>query len=247
MTSHANNKNITWHFGKVTSEDRYNLLKQYGCVIWLTGLSGSGKSTVGYTLEQRLINEHHLAFVLDGDNVRHGLNEDLGFSEKDRKENIRRIGRTAALFAQAGVIAITSFIAPYDEDRITARLNAQPLPFVEVFLSTPLDICEQRDPKGLYKKARAGEIKNFTGIDAPYETPQHPELVIDTSKISPEQASKTIIKYLRANNIINHDAHQQAGNSNLINKQNRISKQEIHDQFYINPAINNGIISQREA
>ncbi len=190
--------NITWHEGHVSRQERERLLRQRGCTIWFTGLSGSGKSTLAYTVEHALIQRGHLAYVLDGDNIRHGLNKNLGFSAEDREENIRRISEVAKLFADAGVITMTSFISPYRKDRDNARrLHEQAgLPFIEVYLATPLEVCEQRDPKGLYKKARAGEIKNFTGIDDPYEPPLRPELTFNAADISPQQAAAQLLDYL---------------------------------------------------
>ena len=190
--------NITWHEGHVTREERNGLLKQKGCTIWFTGLSGSGKSTIAFTLEHALVQRGRLAYVLDGDNIRHGLNRNLGFSAADREENIRRIGEVAKLFADCGVITMTSFISPYRKDRdLVRQLHAAgKLPFVEVHVNTPIATCEQRDPKGLYRKARAGELKNFTGIDSPYEAPDEPELRIDTTNLSPEEAAERIVAFL---------------------------------------------------
>jgi adenylylsulfate kinase len=190
--------NITWHEGHVTREERAGLLKQRGATLWFTGLSGSGKSTIAFTLEHALVQRGRLAYVLDGDNIRHGLNKNLGFSAADREENIRRIGEVAKLFADCGVITMTSFISPYRKDRDTVRTLhvAGKLPFIEIHVNTPIATCEQRDPKGLYKKARAGELKNFTGIDDPYEEPLHPELVIDATDTSPQQAALVLMEYL---------------------------------------------------
>ncbi|MFQ5462441.1 MAG: adenylyl-sulfate kinase [Phycisphaerae bacterium] len=188
--------NITWHEGHVDREAREKLLKQKGALVWTTGLSGSGKSTIAYTLEHALIQRGHLAYVLDGDNIRHGLNKNLGFSPEDRTENIRRIGEVGNLFVDTGVITITAFISPYRADRAVAREAIGDGNFFEVFCDTPLGVCEERDPKGLYKKARAGEIKGFTGIDAPYEAPEKPELVIDTAKVSPQEAAVLMCEML---------------------------------------------------
>jgi len=188
--------NITWHEGHVDREAREALLKQKGALLWMTGLSGSGKSTIAYTLEHALIQRGHLAYVLDGDNVRFGLNKNLGFSAEDRQENIRRIGEVGKLFVDTGVITITAFISPYRADRATARETVGEGNFFEVFCDTPLAECEKRDPKGLYKKARAGEIKGFTGIDDPYEAPTDPEVVIDTTKVSPQEATITLVEML---------------------------------------------------
>jgi adenylylsulfate kinase len=196
--------NITWHEGHVTREERSALLKQKGATLWFTGLSGSGKSTAAFTLEHALVQQGRLAYVLDGDNIRHGLNKNLGFSAADREENIRRIGEVAKLFADCGVVAMTSFISPYRKDRDLVRaLHAKDnLPFIEVYMATPLETCEQRDPKGLYKKARAGELKGFTGIDDPYEAPLKPEVVIDATATSPQAAAATIFAYLQQAGII---------------------------------------------
>jgi adenylylsulfate kinase len=196
--------NITWHEGHATREERSKLLRQGGATLWFTGLSGSGKSTIAFTLEHALVQRGRLAYVLDGDNIRHGLNKNLGFSAADREENIRRIGEVAKLFADCGVITMTSFISPYRKDRDTVRaLHADgKLPFIEVFLNTPIETCEQRDPKGLYKKARAGQLKNFTGIDDPYEAPLNPELTIDATSTSPQDATVLLLEYLQKKGIL---------------------------------------------
>jgi adenylylsulfate kinase len=188
--------NITWHEGHVSRAERENLLTQKGVLLWFTGLSASGKSTIAYTLEHALVQRGHLAYVLDGDNIRHGLNKNLGFSADDRKENIRRIAEVGKLFVDAGVVTMTSFISPYRADRDAARATLGEGNFFEVFCDTPIDVCEQRDPKGLYKKARAGELKGFTGIDDPYEAPLKPELVLDASKVKPEEAAVMLIELL---------------------------------------------------
>jgi adenylylsulfate kinase len=196
--------NITWHEGHVTREERAGLLKQQGATLWFTGLSGSGKSTIAFTLEHALVQQGNLAYVLDGDNIRHGLNKNLGFSAADREENIRRIGEVAKLFADCGVIAMTSFISPYrkDRDAVRALHEAGKMPFIEVHVNTPIATCEQRDPKGLYKKARAGQLKNFTGIDDPYEAPEKPELTIDATGTSPQEATVLLLDYLKGKGII---------------------------------------------
>jgi adenylylsulfate kinase len=196
--------NITWHEGHVTREERFGLLKQGGATLWFTGLSGSGKSTIAFTLEHALAQRGRLAYVLDGDNIRHGLNKNLGFSAADREENIRRIGEVAKLFADCGVVTMTSFISPYRKDRDTVRAlhAAGKLPFIEVFVNTPIATCEQRDPKGLYKKARAGELKNFTGIDDPYEEPLKPEITIDATNTTPQQATVLLLEYLEKQGIV---------------------------------------------
>jgi adenylylsulfate kinase len=196
----AENKatNITWHEGHVTRDVRAALLKQKGATLWFTGLSGSGKSTIAFTLEHALVQRGRLAYVLDGDNVRHGLNKNLGFSAADREENIRRIGEVAKLFADAGVLTMASFISPYRKDRDVVRaLHVEAkVPFIEVHLATPIETCEQRDPKGLYKKARAGQLKGFTGIDDPYEAPLQAEITIDATSMSPQQAAQQLMDYL---------------------------------------------------
>ena len=190
--------NITVHQGHVTREDRERLLGQRGCVIWLTGLSGSGKSTIARALEARLIRDGRLAYVLDGDNVRHGLNADLSFSPAERTENIRRIGEVATLFADAGVVVLTAFISPYRADRLQAREAVGAERFVEVFVDAPLSVCEQRDPKGLYEKVRAGEIDEFTGISAPYEQPEAPALVVPAATLDIDTCVEYIHKELEA-------------------------------------------------
>ncbi len=188
--------NITWHETTVTAEDREKLLNQKGCVIWFTGLSGSGKSTLANAVEHVLHQQRHHTYVLDGDNVRHGLNKNLGFSPEDREENIRRIGEVAKLFADAGTIVMTAFISPYRTDRDQARALIAEGRFVEVFVDCPLEVCEERDTKGLYKKARAGEIKEFTGISAPYESPLNPEVTVDSAELSIEACAEAVISAL---------------------------------------------------
>ena len=188
--------NITWHETTVTAEDREKLLNQKGCVIWFTGLSGSGKSTLANAVEQVLHQQRHHTYVLDGDNVRHGLNKNLGFSPEDREENIRRIGEVAKLFADAGTVVMTAFISPYRADRDQARALIADGRFVEVFVDCPLEVCEERDTKGLYKKARAGEIKEFTGISAPYEPPLNPEVTINSAALSIEECAEAVVSVL---------------------------------------------------
>lgn len=178
--------NITWQQGKVTRKHRTKLFGKENKVFWFTGLSGSGKSTLAITLEKALHEQGNPTYVLDGDNIRHGLNSNLGFSAKDREENIRRIAEVTKLFYDAGITVLVSFISPYKKDRENAR-KLIGNDFIEIHVDCPVDVCEERDPKGLYKKVRAGEIKNFTGIDAPYEAPEKPEVVIDTSKETPEE------------------------------------------------------------
>lgn len=192
--------NITFHPGNVTYDERSQLLNQKGMTIWFTGLSASGKSTIAVALEQHLLHQKKSAFRLDGDNIRFGLNKDLGFSPKDREENIRRISEVALLFASSTSIAITSFISPYKADRDMARelhkKHNPELPFVEVFVDTSVEECAKRDPKGLYKKAMSGEIKEFTGVSAPYEAPENPEIHIQGDKCSIEESVKRIVDYL---------------------------------------------------
>jgi adenylylsulfate kinase len=190
--------NVTWHESHVERGDRETLLKQRGCTVWLTGLPSSGKSTAAFTLEHLLVQSGYLSYVLDGDNIRHGLNKNLGFSAEDREENIRRIGEVARLFADAGAITITSFISPYRKDRDRARQihKDSGLPFFEVFVDTPVAICEQRDPKGLYQKARRGELKGFTGVDDPYEPPLQPELILDSTAHQPDELANIMFNYL---------------------------------------------------
>lgn len=188
--------NIIWHQSEVNQAAREELLKQKGVVIWFTGLSGSGKSTIANQVANVLHQLGKLTYVLDGDNIRHGLNKNLGFSPEDREENIRRIGEVAKLFADAGIIATTAFISPYRKDRDKAREILEDGRFIEVFVDCPLEVCESRDPKGLYKKARAGEIKEFTGIDAPYEVPENAEIVINTNDLDLAASTQKVIDYL---------------------------------------------------
>ncbi|MGH7896695.1 MAG: adenylyl-sulfate kinase [Candidatus Binatia bacterium] len=191
--------NITWHEGEVTREERQRNLGQKGVTIWMTGLSASGKSTIAVALEHVLLQRGKHAYRLDGDNIRHGLNKNLGFSAEDRAENIRRIGEVAKLFADAGLITITSFISPYRADRAVVRKlhDDAKLPFIEVYVDCPIDAAEKRDPKGLYKKARAGEIKGFTGIDDPYEAPVEPELVLRTDRLSVAESVAALLENLQ--------------------------------------------------
>ena len=194
--------NITWHEGTVTRNEREKLLNQKGVTVWMTGLSASGKSTIAVILEQMLLHLHKHAYRLDGDNIRMGLNKNLGFSAEDRAENIRRIGEVAKLFTDAGVVTICSFISPYRKDRDAVRASSKPGEFVEVYVEVPIETAEQRDPKGLYKKARAavaaGKGMGFTGVDDPYEAPEKPEILIETEKQSAEDSAKQILAYLQS-------------------------------------------------
>lgn len=196
--------NVFWHDGEITQKNRNKLLDQKGATLWFTGLSGSGKSTVAVALEQELFKQGKLSYRLDGDNIRLGINKNLGFCAEDRAENIRRIGEIAKLFVDCGVIALSSFISPYRKDRDFVRSlhNASNMPFIEVFVDCSLDAAESRDPKGLYKKARAGEIKNFTGIDDPYEAPVNPEIFLNTESMTLAQEVDIIIKQLQHRGII---------------------------------------------
>lgn len=188
--------NVTWHPSAVTQAERQHLLRQKSFVLWFTGLSGSGKSTLSVALERYLYERGFLAYRLDGDNIRHGLNSNLNFSPADRQENIRRIGEVSKLLVDSGVIAITAFISPYRADREIVRALLEPGQFVEVHIQCSVEVCEQRDVKGLYAKARAGEIQDFTGVNAPYEEPQHPEIVINTEQQSLEQALQQLVTAL---------------------------------------------------
>jgi len=197
MPSHKS-ENIFWNTGKITAAQRALQNGHPGCIVWLTGLSGSGKSTIAIELERELFNQGKHAYVLDGDNMRHGLCSDLGFSPQDRKENIRRAGEVARLLADAGIICITAFISPYQSDRELARGIAPVGKFVEVFLNAPLEICEKRDRKGLYVKARAGEIKEFTGVSAPYEPPLNPEIELGTDRLTvAECVSRILVRLMQ--------------------------------------------------
>jgi adenylyl-sulfate kinase len=193
---------VYWHSYKVTKEDRQKIKGHKPVVIWLTGLSGAGKSTLANELEFMLNRNGVHTFLLDGDNVRHGLNSDLEFSPEDREENIRRIGEVAKLFTDAGLVVIVAFISPYKKDRRRARSLVGKEEFVEVYVKCPLEVAEARDPKNLYKKARAGVIKEFTGISAPYEEPENPEIIIETDKLSVQESVSRILDYLIKKNII---------------------------------------------
>lgn len=188
--------NIVWHDHHVNKQARAILKGQQPCILWFTGLSGSGKSTIANAVEAKLLQMQKHTYLLDGDNIRHGLNSGLGFSDEDRVENIRRIGEVAKLFVDAGTIVLSAFISPFQSDRDRVRALVERGEFIEVFVDTPLDVCERRDPKGLYKKARAGEIANFTGIDSPYEAPDAAEIHIRNDQISVEDAATQVIDYL---------------------------------------------------
>lgn len=197
-------KEITWHDHYVSKSRRSSQKRQKPCVLWFTGLSGSGKSTIANAVEQKLFELGHHTYLLDGDNVRHGLNKDLGFSDEDRVENIRRIGEVAKLFVDAGLVVISAFISPFRADRQMVRDLVEEGEFVEIHMATPLSVCEQRDPKGLYKKARQGQIKNFTGIDSVYEVPKSPEIILNTAESEIKDCVEQVIAYLKQNQFI-HD------------------------------------------
>jgi len=194
--------NIYWHQSAVTRSDRERMKGHRGFTIWFTGLSASGKSTLAVALEATLYDKGYHTYILDGDNVRHGLNKNLGFSPEDRKENIRRIGEVAGLFSDCGIINMTAFISPYREDRMLARSLSSEERFIEVFVECSLEVCESRDPKGVYKKARDGSIKDFTGISAPYEAPEKPEIHLNTDRQSVDECVNKIIGYLITNGFI---------------------------------------------
>ena len=195
------NSNIVWHEHKITKEKRMALSQQKPCILWFTGLSGSGKSTVANAVEEMLFNLKKHSYLLDGDNIRHRLNKDLGFSNEDRIENIRRIGEVSKLFVDAGLIVLTAFISPFQEDRAIVRELVDEGEFIEIFIDTPLEVCEQRDPKGLYAKARKGEIADFTGINSPYEAPENPEIHI-RGELTIKESADIIINYLHDKNYI---------------------------------------------
>lgn len=194
--------NIVWHNQHLAKRDRANQKQQTSSILWFTGLSASGKSTISNAVEKRLYELGHHTYLLDGDNVRHGLNKDLGFSDEDRVENIRRIGEISKLFADAGLIVLTAFISPFRSDRQMVRDLVEVGEFVEIHMATPLSVCEERDPKGLYKKARDGQIKNFTGIDSAYEAPDSPEITLNTAENDIDACVDIVISYLKENNII---------------------------------------------
>jgi adenylyl-sulfate kinase len=199
---------VVWHDGHVQPEDRRHLLGQRSLTVWLTGLSASGKSTLAFALERRLVDIGHACYVLDGDNVRHGLNRDLGFSYQDRAENIRRIAEVARLMNNAGLIVITAFISPYREDRLLARAIVGAENFVEVYVNTPIETCEARDPKGMYKRARAGHISGFTGVNDPYESPRRPDLTINTAVASPSECAGKLLAEVMARIAVPEDERQ---------------------------------------
>ncbi|MBV1881961.1 MAG: adenylyl-sulfate kinase [Pseudomonadales bacterium] len=203
-TAATKSTNIQWHDGKVTAEKRIQLMGQKGATLWFTGLSGSGKSTIAVEVELALLEKDKVAYRLDGDNIRHGLNRNLGFSPEDRTENIRRIGEVTKLFADAGVISLCSFISPYkaDRDEVRSIHLEHGIPFIEVYVDCPLAEAEKRDPKGFYKKARSGEIKGFTGIDAPYEAPNDMEIHLRTDQLSLTEECGKIINFLSENSYI---------------------------------------------
>ncbi|MBA6292594.1 adenylyl-sulfate kinase [Colwellia sp. MB3u-70] len=195
-------ENTVWHTQQVSKTQRADSKKQKACLLWYTGLSGSGKSTIANAVDALLFQRHCHSYLLDGDNVRHGLNGDLGFSDEERVENIRRISEVAKLFVDAGLIVSTAFISPFAVDRAMAANKLEHGEFIEVFIDTPMAVCEQRDPKGLYKKARAGEIKDFTGIDSTYEAPENPSIHIDTANKSIEQCAQQVVDYLITQGLI---------------------------------------------
>jgi adenylylsulfate kinase len=197
-----NAKNLTWHRGETSPEERARRFGHGAACLWLTGLSGSGKSTLAHRIERLLIERGAFAYAIDGDNLRHGLNRDLGFEENDRRENIRRAGELARLFVEAGAIAITAFISPYRADRAAVRALLSPPQFIEVHVATPIEVCEARDPKGLYRRARAGEIADFTGVSAPYEEPEAPELRIDTSASDLDACAARVLDHLETIGIL---------------------------------------------
>lgn len=200
--------NIVWHAHRVTKRQRAALNHQQPFVIWLTGLSGSGKSSIANALDLHLFQQGYRTYLLDGDNVRHGLNKDLGFDQASRVENIRRVGEVSKLLVDAGLIVITAFISPYRSDRAMVRQMFEMGEFIEVFLDTPIEVCEQRDSKGLYKKARSGAIKDFTGIDSPYERPESAEIVLHTNRQTVEQELETVLSYLKGHGLLAPEQHK---------------------------------------
>ena len=210
-SAQSRSENVTWHDSAVTREAREERRGHRGAVLWFTGLSASGKSTLAVEVEKALFRGGYFSYVLDGDNVRHGLNGDLGFTAVDRTENIRRIGEVAKLFATSGALCLTAFISPYRADRDRVReLMSRSRDFVEIHVSCPVEVCEERDPKGLYKKARAGEIPNFTGIDAPYEAPEGPEVVVETNVYDVEACVEQVLDYLKNHGYISSESRLRA-------------------------------------
>ncbi len=199
---HPTLNNIVWHDSHLSKTQRSQLKNQKPCILWFTGLSGSGKSTIANALEAKLYQLNHHTYLLDGDNVRHGLNRDLGFDEASRVENIRRIGEVAKLFVDSGVIVLTAFISPFVSDRAIVRSLVEDGEFIEVFIDTPIAVCQARDPKGLYQKALNGEIKNFTGIDSPYEAPKKPDIHLKTDTITVDEGANQIVEYLQTKGYI---------------------------------------------
>jgi adenylylsulfate kinase len=197
------NKNITWHNHQVTQEERANIKQQKACILWFTGLSASGKSTLANAVESKLLALQKHTYILDGDNIRMGINKDLGFTDHDRNENIRRIGEISKLFVDAGIIVLAAFISPFQRERDIVRSLVKKDEFIEIFIDTSLDVCESRDPKDLYKKARQKEIMNFTGISSPYEAPSNPEIHIKTDLRSVKESANEIIHYLTAKGYLN--------------------------------------------
>ena len=214
-------EHIVWQNTAVSREDRYRLNGHRSCVLWFTGLSGAGKSTLSVALEKELYRLGIRSYVLDGDNIRHGLNRNLGFSPEDRKENIRRVGEVAKLFVDAGLVALSAFISPYREDRQMVRELFREGEFIEIYVKCPLEVCESRDPKGLYRKARRGEIRDFTGISAPYEEPLNPELVLETDKLTVEESVGRVLRYLREHGLIPPESGPPAVPESLAQAGNR--------------------------
>lgn len=207
------NTNIKWHNGKITKEDRWSISGHRSALIWITGLSASGKSSIATELEHTLFNHNIKTFVLDGDNVRHGLSKDLGFSHDDRRENLRRVGEVAKLLVDAGTLTIAAFISPYTDQRQAIRnlFDGNKNEFIQVYLKCDISVCESRDPKGLYKKARKGEIPYFTGVSDPYEPPENAEIVIETDKLSIEESVDMIVKYLNKKGLLLYKAEPSCG------------------------------------
>ncbi|WP_373073614.1 adenylyl-sulfate kinase [Sulfurimonas sp.] len=199
----SDNQHIVWHEHHVSKEERSKMKNQKSCILWFSGLSGSGKSTIANAVESKLLELNKHTYLLDGDNIRMGLNKGLSFSDEDRIENIRRIGEVAKLFVDSGTIVLSAFISPFKEDRNSVRKLVENGEFIEVFIDTPIEVCEKRDPKGLYEKARNGEIPNFTGISSPYEVPETAEIVIQNDGISIEDASTMVIEYLKNHGYLN--------------------------------------------